>query len=173
MAYSNSPLPHQEVCIYRGLSSGDKTMCRIIGEQAMNFISDSLLLRHACGRRKPRIRVKKGAAQPSGIQAVLITYPSRIKVSTTAFEAVGRGAVPRRGANNLLPQVISRVLPPLAAWKDKLTARKDGHLWKRTQCWQRGRFAKPLGRSNATSEVGTHRFRHAQLSYVVGIKVYR
>ena len=34
-------------------------------------------------------------------------------------------------------------------------------VWKRTQCWQRGRFAKPLGRSNAASGVGTHRFRHA------------
>lgn len=34
-------------------------------------------------------------------------------------------------------------------------------IWKCTQCWQRGRFAKPLGRRNATSEVGTHHFRHA------------
>ena len=33
-------------------------------------------------------------------------------------------------------------------------------IWSSTQCWQRGRFAKPLGRRNTTSEVGTHLLRH-------------
>ena len=38
--------------------------------------------------------------------------------------------------------------------------RPPAPMWRSTQCWQRGRFAKPLGRSNMASGVGTHLLRH-------------
>lgn len=77
------------------------------------------------------------------------------------------------GSNPTTPAIDSlerQTLPPLPSSSIPLSLdgserradspERRAFTWKRTQCWQRGRFAKPLGRSNAASGVGTHRFRH-------------
>ena len=40
-----------------------------------------------------------------------------------------------------------------------INALKKKKIWRSTQCWQRGRFAKPLGRRNTVSGVGTYLLR--------------
>lgn len=41
---------------------------------------------------------------------------------------------------------------------------KFNDAWRLTQCWQRGQFAKLLGRSNAAAEVGTLSLRHGNIA---------
>ena len=121
---------------------------------------DGMLWEHVAGSSNLSIWATQGVIK-SCIRTISSEFCNR-KRACTLSEWVNTGWSRPCMSHNFICWISSEAEQRPCKTQVGISEFPSSSTWRSTQCWQRGEFAKLLGRSDTVSGVGTHLLRHME-----------